>query len=549
MTDINPPNIPDDLPNSEKDAITEEVKDTIIETEDEVESLVSTNDEKEEISSEESRKRKDEVYSTILSTNANVDDIPDTSAKVEIKYNPYTEMDKEKFAEEFYKRGDGFIPLPTISLKDFSSKVERMAFTHNENTEANKQMFQFYQGMYSYMPGYAGYQKTVADEKRYFVQEIELEDTALKPKQRKFKLIPNAKLEGTNAVIRINALRNQGGVFDIPLYHSGFWVTIKNPSDARLIEFEHDCMRRKVTLGFVTLGAIHSNDIVYLADLISGLFKDCLVSTTINKYEGDILDLIKIQDLQIIAWALTLSIYPNGYLYSRAISSSDEFSPEVAHGLLNLQYMMYVDKNALSASQLQHMKRGINSKPVMSVDSIKQYQDGFPNTDRKIVLDDTISIVVDSPSVTDYLESGNEWVQYCIDQTDRLLARDNVDNNRDEMISEFFRASLLMQYKHFVKTLIFTPEGGEEEVYDDRATIDEWLTTNSGDDIIRDGVLEGIKKYIDDSAVAIIGTPTVDDEKAPNERFPTLVPLEAMYVFFILATRKATKARNRRNPM
>ena len=92
MTDINPPNNPGDLPNSEKDTITEEVRDTIIETEDEVESLVeTTTEDSETLSSEESRKRKDEVYSTILSTNANVDDIPDTSAKVEIKYNPYTE--------------------------------------------------------------------------------------------------------------------------------------------------------------------------------------------------------------------------------------------------------------------------------------------------------------------------------------------------------------------------------------------------------------------------------------------------------------------------
>ena len=506
---------------------------------------------KEEKSTDpEQEAKKNKLYLDVLKTNAGFDiTTPETYAEVTMQHSPYKEISPQDYAKEFAKREEDII-LPTMTIRDFKIRVENYNLNGSEYTQDTDRMNRVFQEQYQMMPSEESLQKTVADDKRSFTQELEWDNVVLRPAQRKFKVKNNAQLTGEAALLRINALRGRGGVFHIPLYHSGFWVTIKSPSDARLLQMEYEFFKSRITLGRAILGAIFTNDQVYLAEMVTDLFKECIYSTSLQSYD-DILDIIKIQDLQTIAWGLAAAIYPQGYLYTRAVNDSEGLPGRVAHGIVDIEKLFWVDRNSLTDQQKTHMAKGRNNGSNMTIDSVLAYQEAFKNFKKKIKVAEDMDVLIEAPSIRKFLTSGTEWVEYCIDQANRILETSAGENDRNELINRFYRASLLNQYKHYIAGYTFKPEESNiEELYEDESSIDGFLREYSGDDEIRNTILKGIKDYIEDSLVSIVATPTVDDEKNDSvSKFPHLVPIEALYTFFTFAIRRARRAMSRVNPI
>lgn len=62
------------------------------------------------------------------------------------------------------------------------------------------------------------------------------------------------------------------------------------------------------------MGLIFSNQASYINRVLFDLVLDCIYETNIKDYENENLrELISINDLPILAWALAYSIFPNGY--------------------------------------------------------------------------------------------------------------------------------------------------------------------------------------------------------------------------------------------
>jgi len=212
---------------------------------------------KEEKSADpEQEAKKNKLYLDVLKSNAGFDiTTPETYAEVTMQHSPYKEITATEYTKEFAKREEDII-LPTMTIRDFKIRVENYNLNGSEYTQDTDRMNRVFQEQYQMMPSEESFQKTVADDKRSFTQELEWDNVVLRPAQRKFKVKNNAQLTGEAALLRINALRGRGGVFHIPLYHSGFWVTIKSPSDARLLQMEYEFFKSRITLGRAILGAI-----------------------------------------------------------------------------------------------------------------------------------------------------------------------------------------------------------------------------------------------------------------------------------------------------
>lgn len=500
----------------------------------------------EVISKEEQERRRKEVFDTVLGPTApNPETLKDSNAKVNLSHNPLKDLSKRDFDEYMEKHGDNIEAIPTVTYKQFQRLVDGIPNVDLRDTPRNREIMDVYQSAYDKMPRGGALQSTVDDERRDFYQELPVEDTVLKPMRQKVSLNPSTIPSGEQAVIRMNLIMGKGGTFKFPLYHSGFWVAIKNPPDSRLIDMEYDIMQSKIFLGRHLEGNIFSNDRLYMIEILMRLFRDCIYQTSLQDSTGDIFDKIKLHDVNTIAWAMACIIYPNGIPYSRIIYSEDMTENRVVNGIVDISKLLWVDRNALTEKQMKHLCR--HRKPCMSDLEIKDYQENFNiKTEKRVKLTDSASVILTIPSVNDYLIYGQNWINECIARADGIIAEDNEETKKNALITNYFKADLLSQFRHFIKSVILTPEGGDEEVYDESATVDKMVSALSDNDEIRDTLLKEIYDFADSTQVAVVATPTATDEKTQTDNFPHLVQMDPVYTFFTLLVRKTRVINSRR---
>lgn len=458
--------------------------------------------------------------------------------KVTVSVSPFREAtDEEKEQAVIHER---VITLPADVPSVIIERLNDKPNVDMTSTTEGRQFLKAIERGQDLLPSMGSYIDTVSDESREWGQKVDGENGEIRLKRPQIDKLPSHKLVGEEAMIRVQALTRRGGLITVPLWHSGFWVTLKTPSDAELVNLEYNLSNDKVVLGRLTSGAIFNNDSVYISEHLFRLFESHIYSTTLED-SSNLASKIKVQDMQLISWALACAIWPRGYLYSRPIfSAKEEDQDRIVTGMVDLARLMWVDRSSLSDTQVKMMSRSTGQH--VTQDQLTLYQDSFQRKmSTKILLDDNgetkLSVILKVPSLAEHFSSGHEWVQRSVQSVEATLAMDADNRTRESMMIKHASARLIGKYGHYVSAVLLEQDG-EEVVIDDRETIDLMLETWSADEVIRDVLLTGILKFIDDSAVAIIATPTLDNEETPVEQWPRLIPMDSTMVFFIPLVQK-----------
>lgn len=343
-----------------------------------------------------------------------------------------------------------------------------------------------------------------------------------------------AKLTGERAVLRVRALTGLGSVVRIPLWHSGFWISFKAPTDGSLLELNRRLAEEKITLGRQTYGlAFANNSVMYNGWLMDFALAHIYDSSLKTELQDDMRNHISSLDIPTIAWGLACVIWPGGFPYARAILDQTTEENKVIKELLKIGKLQFVDNAALSPWQISHMAGRHGN--TMTLDSVKRYRDEFVRgKGRLIQLSEKVSITLRNPSLDQYLASGQKWVNNIVSMVDRSLGMAPSDNARDQYIMEQGKASNMRQYAHFVESI-----EADGQTIDDAETIESVFDALSTDDKIRDVYFKGVREYIEDSTIAVIAIPVTEEgEKSPLPRFPHLLAIDATSVFFILLVQK-----------
>jgi hypothetical protein len=328
----------------------------------------------------------------------------------------------------------------------------------------------------------------------------------------------------------------------VPLWHSGFWITLRAPSEGDVLELFRKTAEEKITLGRRTYGLAFANPSSYIAgDLVQFAFEhlhDATLKSGIN-----IREFIKVHDLQIIAWAMACAIWPKGFQYTRSVLVGEGEEKREVKGMLNLSKLLFVDTAQLTPWQVTHMSRRTGN--TMTTEMLERYQSEFKTTERAVELHEGLKMTLKVPTIEEYLQSGNRWVSSITDMVDRAFQQKPDDETRDRYISHQGKASVMRQFSHWVKDLQET-EVDKPFVFADTETIDMMMDDLTQVDSIREKFFDSVKKFIDDTTIAVIATPTVNDsEKNKLPRFPFLVPIDALYSFFTLLVQKNNRIAQR----
>lgn len=348
----------------------------------------------------------------------------------------------------------------------------------------------------------------------------------------------NAILRGTAARTRMRSQLGMGTEYRVPLWHSGFWITVRSPGEDQLLELDRKLSEEKIALGRATTGLLYSNASVFNVNHITQFVLDQIVSTTLkNGTRTNIERLISIHDIQTLAWGMACAVWPNGFQYARAILGKVPAENRVVEGKINVSKLQWTDTAAFTETQLAHMANITTG--AMTDDAVIGYQKTFAKRmERRVELRDGTAVTLQVPSLQDHVTVGQRWVNDIVTMTDKVFGMDQDPDARRAYISNQGKATMLRQYAHWIKYAEMGTSSTDQENRDEEA-LAGILDDLSSDDTIRNAILKAVSVYAEDTTVSFIAVPTADEREenifAPH---PHLLPLDALSTFFTLLRQK-----------
>jgi hypothetical protein len=354
-------------------------------------------------------------------------------------------------------------------------------------------------------------------------------------------------LTGERALLRVAAATGLGSIVQVPLWHTGIWMSFKAPPESAILELERRIANDKTTLGRLTNGMIYSNTSVFQTSYLLNFAFQYVFDTNAKELNIDYLkSIIKVTDIPMILWGLALAIYPNGYPYVQACCNTDGTCSHLLKEMLDLGKLVWTDNRSLTEWQ---RKRMTQRKQRMTDEDIKRYEQEHTRGGVKLVeLTETVSMNLRTPVLQDYENSGFSWVNSIVEMMENAFQVPLKGQERDEYITNQGRLTTMRQYGHWVGEVLVP----DAEISDDRETIEALAGLFSSDETLRDRFIEEIGKFIDGATISLVALPkhncpACGFPQAPekDKRHPHLIPMDVGRVFFSLLSQRITKVLTR----
>jgi hypothetical protein len=351
---------------------------------------------------------------------------------------------------------------------------------------------------------------------------------------------PNGnKLTGDSAVLMLTSMLGVGDNVSIPLWHTGIWVSFKTPTEAEVLELERRLRYRKISLGRATYGSIFSNISAFTKRCYAEFAVAHIYSCSLKEWDEEILlNTILTTDYPQLIWGLVCSMYPDGYRLSQPCTQNIGKCTHVVRSRINVSKLSWVDKTRFTEEQLKFLS---NRRQKVTTTELDQYQAYGKWAERTTVrINERVSVVFKVPTIGEYLESGDRWIDEIQEMIEGSFAKDLRGNERDRYINDQSTVATLRKYGHWVAEIhMHRSEDEEPLVIDDQDTIERSLTQLSSDLELSGMVLDKALDVINASTVCIIGIPSYkcpscNKEQAEENAPGNLIPLEIDHVFFTL---------------
>lgn len=463
---------------------------------------------------------------------------------------------------------DGFnASLDTAAMPSGTDEQIRAALRDTPNLKAGmdkdtEKFISVINSALSTMPTNAGLVNTAHRQGAMYLQQVPSATTPLFGSTPKFKKKEGVKYTGESARNLIRSTMKLGTVFSVPLWHSGFWITLRAPSESDLLELYRKITQDKITLGRSTYGLMFSNVSSYTNKTMLDFIMENLYETSLaTKGDESVRDYIKLPDLSLLIWGMACATWPNGFQYQRACITDIDKCKHVVSEKLSLSRLLWTDTSSLTPRQIQHMTN--RQRGSVDLEAVKRYTDEFlRGRNSKVVINDELSFILKMPTAAEHIDSGYRWINHIEEEYGRAMTQD--ESSRNDYLLSHAQATSMRQYAHFVSSvLVGGTDGDTPEEIDGMEEIENALSDLSSRDDVRDLFMTKTSAFLDDSIISFVGIPTYKcpacggdqrhsakelnelGEKANTVRYPELIPLDVAQTFFPLLIQKILRIRER----
>lgn len=354
----------------------------------------------------------------------------------------------------------------------------------------------------------------------------------------------NEVVSGKRAIDIFHAATGLGGRIAVPLYHTGIWVTLRTPTLSQLVEFDRMMAEEKIDLGRRTKGAIFGNETTFTQKRIVQLILSNMEETNAwTSNPDELMDIIRLQDLDTLMWASLCTHHPNGFNLS-VPCLSDVDCNYVAEEIVNLRKMLFVDLSQINDEQIGILSR-IGGNQKLTPADLEHYQNQFsmPSSHRQpIPLTEDENgpvcyVTFRRPIMSEAFDIGQEWINR-IEQTSVTAFPVGLSGReRNLYVDQQAKATILLRYAHFVDKIEIV-DGENTAIIEERKDINEILSRLSGNALSRRIFDVLINAFINDSLVSVIGYPNYSCPKCgkahatKNSPSRHIVPFDGLSTFF-----------------
>ena len=362
-------------------------------------------------------------------------------------------------------------------------------------------------------------------------------------------------ISGATAVARFTSLTGVGEVTQVPLWHSGFWITLRPPKSSDIISLEYELAKNTIELGRKTNTLVFSNSSVIYNKLVSEFIIKHITETSVKlPQDADLMEYINVQDLNSMILGIISCMYPKSIPITKACVNSTILADNVpkctfvVQGKLDPKKMLVKDNKRINSYMREHMaNRTPNS---VSLDSVKEYQRKLKEEVIKtmnLVYDDVkITLTIENPNLKNYIKNGELWISNIVKKAEELFTESDSEYVKNNKVSDILKSVIFGTYNTYIAKI---ETNGMTVV--DSETIADILDNISNNDKGYDYYIKTIKSYITDTAIAVVATPnytcpSCSELQSKDEGpFKELVPLNILESFFYLCVLRVTEYRNK----
>lgn len=444
------------------------------------------------------------------------------------------------------KPSDRFSPNLKMSLYYGTPEAALSCLVKNPRVgkpaENGEEWLAAFQAASSYYPRDETWQST-ATGPAHFTQGITHNDRRYRVASTRLPVESGHKLVGPEALAVVSRALGQGEIIMIPLWHSGFWISIKAPTNAALFELDSRIARAKTTLGRMSNGYVFSNTSVIIGQHVANFVLEHVYSTNAPSSDAEWLrNHILTSDLPTLAWGISVAMYPNGFPLEQPCTADVSKCTYVDHAIADLAKMQWVNNAVLSEKQRSHMVKR-NSR--VTEKEILEYQEEFYIDPKysQVTLNDEMTAVLTVPTLDKYFKSGTRWLDSLSTlAVDGYRGKDITDEDRDVYITNMASTMSVRQFTHWIKRLDVTRpgKGGNDTVstIDDESAIELSSLNISSVPEVKGALIEGVRKFIDHTTVSLIGYVNTECPNCHNlimkgnsGPFSRIIPIDAVTLF------------------
>lgn len=463
---------------------------------------------------------------------------------------------------------DGFVIIPSDTYKNakaFFDLVEKIndnydAKDDNDSPFEDDELFAigFYaQGVDNTLDkGF--YVKPLKDKDRRWLQSIKYGTKELDSRPLAMSSKATGDIRGDAAIAKFYAKAGMGGYRQIPLWHSGIWVTMAPPSDADMLNLEFMLSEYEIELGRTTNRLVYSNYDVIFTRIVSEFAIQCITNCTLKlNNKNDLLDYIKPQDKYLLALGIIQTAYTKGFEIAHSCANTGvivDNKPKCTsteEATIDPTRLLRVDRSQLTKEHLTHMS---NRTPgSMSIDDVIEYQNTLLANEEAVynIKDSNDAVVFKAtfsmPFLRGIITRGEEWVENIINATQESFTQNLSVEMKNALVETRSKSSLVGLYSSYITKIDLSDEGDTSYVTN-RESIDRLLNAASQDNVTFNNIMRAAMLYLSNHVVAMAALPNFTCAKCKEDQvkdkegpFKDFIPLNVYKTFFDLSASRTSK--------
>lgn len=349
----------------------------------------------------------------------------------------------------------------------------------------------------------------------------------------------DGKISGDMATWTVKAELGIGVMTNVPLWHSGLWVTLRSPSARARLELQQRIDQERIQLGRDTSGLAFSNTSVYIKSYLVD-FTLAHTSTSNATYTStlDLKDKILITDIPQLIWGVLTTLYPHGYPYHQPCINDPSKCQHIVKEVLDLNKISFTDTQRLTQPQLKHMAERHEKK---KDEQLQAYQGAHAYMGKGLIDVKTrygmVKFQLKVPTLTQYASAGYDWVDGIVNLVQQAFGSNLQGEQRNAYILDQAKSLNMGEYSHWVAQIGFK----DGTVVEDVETIRNILAEISGDSDLSQSFFTQVLAYMEECTLSLValpqfncpqcGTPSVPKEQIKH---PYLNPIDVEALFFTM---------------